>query len=636
MMKRLIYLFIFILGLNLSGCKDYLDIVPDNVATIDNAFVDKYTAEQYLFTCYSYLPNEAHPAKNVAFTAGDEMMLQKDIDRSHIQGDLGGTMYGQDIQDGYQNASSTMFDFWNGEKYGSKLWRGIRSCNIFMERIDEVKDLEDYERDRWVAEAKFLKAYYHFYLLRMYGPIPIADENLPVSSSPDEVKVFREPFDDCVNYVSDLLDEAMVNLPEMIIDEGLENGRITQTIAASVKAKLWMMAASPLFNGNSNLTLIDSRGTQLFPQQYDAAKWQKAADACKVAIDMAHANGKELYYYSAIRQMNDSTAKKMNIRHSVCDRWNSELIWGATNDDSKTLQRIGIPTWFSKMTDRHKEMRGIHCPPLRIAEQFYSKNGVPIEEDVDYDYDNRYSLTTVGDDHRYYIEKGHSSPVLHLNREPRFYATLAFDGSTWYGNGFFDDKNPQVMECMKGDIMHRNRVFTGYVVKKMVHYENSYSDNNSSSIQFYPFPVIRLADLYLMYAEALNEVKDAPDLEVYNWINLVRARASIPTVELAWTNHSSKPDKYKSKDGMREIIHRERMIELTGEAKRYWDVRRWKKSEIYMNSEIKAWDYRGKTSEEYFQIRTLEKFRFTQKDYLWPLRESNLIKNTNLVQNPGW
>ncbi|MCL3778948.1 RagB/SusD family nutrient uptake outer membrane protein [Prolixibacteraceae bacterium JC049] len=635
-MKYLKYLFTLFVALNFWGCNDYLDIVPDNIATIDNAFVDKYTAEKYLFTCYSYMPSIGNPGKNFAFTAGDENLMPSDDVRAYWEGDLGGALYGQDIQNGYQNVSKPFYDYWNGERNGKDLWKGIRTCNILIERIHEVKDLEDFEKSRWIAEAKFLKAFYHFYLLRMYGSIPIIDTNLPVSSSPDEVKVTREPFDDCIQYIINTLDDSMTDLPETIIDEGLELGRITKVIAASVKAKVLVMAASPFFNGNSNLTLKDHDGRELFPLQFDQEKWVKANEACKVAIEMAHAAGNSLYYFTPSKQMNDSTAWKMNIRNSVCERWNSEVVWGATNSDGRTLQRVGIPTWFSKMTDRHSQMKGVYSPPMRIAEQFYSKNGVPIEEDVDYDYQNRFNLTTVGNDHRYYLKKGHRSPILHLNREPRFYAALTFDGATWYGNGFYNDEDPHVLECKSGDVAHRGRVYTGYLIKKMVHYENSYSDNNSSSIQFYPFPIIRLSDLYLLYAETLNEVKSAPDEEVYSWINQVRERAHIPSVQDAWSQFSKFPTKHTTKEGMRAIIHRERLIELTGEAKRFWDIRRWKEAEVNMNSALRGWNFRGKTDEDYYQVLKLANVKFTQKDYLWPIPESNLIKNTKLVQNPGW
>src|SRR5690606_32063059 len=100
------------------------------------------------------------------------------------------------------------------------------------------------------AEVKFLKAFYHFFLMKLYGPIAIVDENLPISATPEETQVYREPIDVCVDYIVGLLDEAIEDLPPVLNDPGLELGRITKTIALAVKAKVLVWAASPLFNGN--------------------------------------------------------------------------------------------------------------------------------------------------------------------------------------------------------------------------------------------------------------------------------------------------------------------------------------------------------------------------------------------------
>src|SRR5690606_38133836 len=102
--------------------------------------------------------------------------------------------------------------------------------------------------DRWIAEVKFLKAYYHFWLFRLYGPIPLIKENIPVSASVDEVKRKRSTVDECVEYMVELIDEAAPDLPKKIVNRTFELGRITQPIAFSLKAIVLVTAASPLFN----------------------------------------------------------------------------------------------------------------------------------------------------------------------------------------------------------------------------------------------------------------------------------------------------------------------------------------------------------------------------------------------------
>src|SRR5690606_31337965 len=145
-------------------------------------------------------------------------------------------------------------------------------------------------------EVKTLKAYYHFHLLRMYGPIPLIRENLPISSGVDEVQIGREPVDECINYIVELLDEALAeeNLPLGIEDRTSELGRISKSVAASLKALVLVTAASPQFNGNPDyIDFTDPAGNPYFNATWEVGKWEKAAQACKDAIDICHEAGHE-------------------------------------------------------------------------------------------------------------------------------------------------------------------------------------------------------------------------------------------------------------------------------------------------------------------------------------------------------
>ncbi len=142
----------------LSACKkSYLDVVPDNVATIDNAFANRNEAEKYLFTCYSYLPQEGHPDKNPAFSGGDEAWTYWPMTEDFFYLDR------YNIARGNQNRAKPYINYWVGYD-GKSLWQGIRACNTFLENVDKVTDLQPYLKVRWIAEAKFLKAYFHWYL----------------------------------------------------------------------------------------------------------------------------------------------------------------------------------------------------------------------------------------------------------------------------------------------------------------------------------------------------------------------------------------------------------------------------------------------------------------------------------------
>src|SRR5690606_19872878 len=153
---------------------------------------------------------------------------------------------------GQQNAQSPIANYWDGQNNGRNMYQAIRDCNIFLENIDRVPDMEEYEKDRWRAEVKFLKAYYHFWLFQLYGPIELVDESLPIDADIDEIRGKRAPVDECVDFIVDLIDEATPYLPEVIESEASELGRITLPIALSLKAKVLVTAASPLFNGNAD------------------------------------------------------------------------------------------------------------------------------------------------------------------------------------------------------------------------------------------------------------------------------------------------------------------------------------------------------------------------------------------------
>jgi starch-binding outer membrane protein, SusD/RagB family len=160
--------------------------------------------------------------------------------------------------------------------------------------------------------------------------------------------------------------------------------------------------------------------------------------------------------------------------------------------------------------------------------------------------------------------------------------------------------------------------------------------NSVASYKTYPWPEIRLADLYLMFAEAKNEA-DGPGDEVFQYLNMIRERAGLSTVQSSWTNYSTNPNKFQSKDGLREIIHQERLNELAFEGKRYWDMRRWKKAAEFFNQPITGWNMTGSDAASFYQIRTVFRQEFiSPRDYFWPIEERELLRNPNLIQNPGW
>ncbi|MDR0700224.1 MAG: RagB/SusD family nutrient uptake outer membrane protein, partial [Tannerella sp.] len=544
---------------------DYLDVVPDNVATIDYAFHNRTACEKYLFTCYSYLPAHGGLNNDPAMAGGDETWT---ITRHWRISD--NTLL---IAQGKQSVTNPLMDFWNGANGGKSLWQGIRDCNIFLENVDKVHDLPDYEKKRWVAEVKFLKAYYHFYLFRMYGPIPIIDVNTPISASPDEVKFYREPVDAVVKYITDLMDEAVEDLPlERDIVASIEAGRINNLVAKSIRAKVLVYAASKLFNGNTDYAdRIDNRGVQLFPQEYDPEKWKLAADACLEAIEMCHAQDKRLYDLvdPTISMANDTFKLQTTYREAICNLWNCELIWGSVNYDCALLSRNAQAPIMVLATDN--VIGSEWSPTMKLVERYYSNHGVPISEDKEWFeqgwYADRYKVRPEPSSgiEKYLVKEGQKTAYLHYNREVRFYASIGFDRGIYFGNGYttFPD-NVKHLEARLGEYSGgyiSSCSATGFFAKKMHSFKNAVTRETNSVAEDYPFPIIRLADLYLLYAEALNEYS-GPSEEVFKYIDSVRARVGLEGVRKSWEKYSTNPQKPNNKETLREIIHQERTIEL--------------------------------------------------------------------------
>lgn len=623
----------------LSSCKKFMDVVPDNVATINNAFTLRNEAEKFLFTCYSYVPHDGDPNSNIGMLAGNEIWL------STSKRDL--SVQAWDIARGYQTSSTVICDYWGGGNGGIRLFQGISNCNIFLENIadtNKVKDLSATERARWIGEALFLKAYYNYLLLRSFGPIPINDKNLPISASPAEVKVYRQPFDSCVNYIAGLLDSAYTLLPMTILNRGTELGRVTKPIAAAIKAKLLVLAASPLFNGNPDYAnVVDNRGVHLFNSQEDNNKWIRAAAACKAAVDAANTAGFHLYYYpkSSLTNLSDATITQLNIRQAICDRWNSEKIWGLSNSRVGYLQNVTMVKLASQYSNI-SGARGQFGATLRMAELFYTSNGVPISEDKTLDFSQINQLRTATHEERFDVSEGYTTARLNFDRENRFYADLCFDGGVWYllSSPSGSDEDTYTLQAKLGQYGGNNEIGyenqTGYYIKKFVDYNFSYS-SNGVNVREYEWPEIRVADIYLLYAEALNESQDQPTSEVYRYIDSVRNRAGLQGVATSWTNYSKSPNKYKTKNGLREIIKQERQIEMAFEGTSYWDLRRWKDAAAEFNTAVVGWTTNQSSAISYYQPRTLFQQSFVApRDYLWPLWINELRTNNNLVQNPGW
>lgn len=435
----------------------------------------------------------------------------------------------------------------------------------------------------------------------------------------------RGNFDECVQWISDMYDYAWMGLP--VKQETNLFGRATRPAAKTLKAKLWLYAASPLFNGNSEFysnSLKDPvTGEHLMPQQYDESKWEKALEYALEAESECTLAGIRLY--ETDKDVTEELPYPENkfewrARMTYPDRTNNEIIWADTRLE-------GTYDWHNGAAPR-KDASGsgnswnLIAPTLESVKRFYSSRGLPIEEDPAF----------VPEEEYFHIGQyeGRSTAKLHLNREPRFYAWIGFH------NGWYElQRNNQkriVLEMKKNDLhgvgtRTRDYSLTGYLTKKAVH--PAYS-TESGPVQF-PYPIIRLAELYLMIAEASAHTGDLEKCKAY--LNKVRSRVGVPDVEVSW-NGVATLDQAK----LIEIVRRETSIELFLETELFWNAKRWKEAEKYLPGNPHGLNITGETEADFFKEVEVElTWRFDSPvHYLLPIPAKEVEIIQNLVQNPGY
>lgn len=656
-MKSKIIVLSLIIGLAsiLSGC-NYLDIVPDNTVEVTSLFENRERALSALSSCYRYLPNYEKVHRSMTM-AGDEWVPRLDADHAENR-DL---LKGMHLMQGWNNSNDPVLNYWSGQGGNNpinSLYQGIRLCNIFFENIDNVPDITPAERNDWVAQVKILKAYYHFYLTRLYGPIVIVDKNLEPFSTVEEVRQERQTVDSCFTYVVNLIDEVLYDAngnPKSDLNVERESafyGQIDQINARAIKAQILLTRASPLFNGNTEYfsNFANKAGQTYFPMEYKPEKWKDALDAIEEAISFAENRGKKLYEFTGQPKFWDVENFKeseiiqyaYNKRFSIVQPWNDELIWGFSGLDYEGQGGFAHATNMRSVAD--PTQAGFAWQWLgadyRMSELYYSKNGVPIEDDKTFNYENRLQITTIPDDnyHQGYMQAGEKTVSLYLNREPRFYAWLATDRGIWRTHDLSNDVKMRYNEFPGGRGSQHTTDFywSGLAIKKFVHPESG--TGHWARVIKFPYPIIRLSDLYLMYAEAYNEV-NGPGQPAYDYLNKVRAVGGLKPVEEVWSNANivKIPGKHLTKEGLRDIIQRERLIELSFEGHRYFDILRWKQADRYFLTPMKGWNTTGVDPEQFYVLMTLQpRVWQTPRDYLMPIPLSDINRNPNLVQNPGW
>lgn len=627
-MKNILITLSFLLLL--TSC-EYLDVVPEGKATQDDIWKTTQQAEKYRYYMRTYMPNLIGYDWSPDQFAGDDM----------ITGGVGTTYWfsSKSLIYGEENANVTYFGRWapystsGGTNYD--IYRGIRYAFYLLDNVYKVPDISPENAVRYAGEAWYLIGYYHQLLLEYYGPIILVKRYIPNDAPDSEIFVPRSPYDECVKYIAECYDKAAKLLPETVIDTEL--GLPTRMSALSYKARLLLYAASPLVNGNSDYVGFDNHdGTPLMNTTYDPEKWKKAMEAAAEAISVAEKFNSELgrqnfmLYTSADSSLPNDERGRRNYRDAFTkEHWNGLEFIEAKGDRGgcQTLQQLMGPRPIANNMSLGWKTTSV--PTMEAVEMYYTKNGLPWEDDPE---------TKDIDPYAYNAEAG--TVNLHLYKEPRFYASVGYDRGTYEIDG------KEITLYLRGGELHGSTLketdeyqsCTGYLCQKWIPKASTYSiPSNSFSFYYYAYPYLRLPELYLSYAEADFEYNGSLSTQSLEYINLVRKRCGLPTFQASWALAGGIPTGQK----LRKVLHQERSIEFLFEGRRFHDLRRWKEAPEVMNKQPRSWNRDGKTAEEFYQVieanqggrvRIFE----SPKSYWMAVPMSEINKNPNLVQNPGY
>ncbi|MGO4913202.1 RagB/SusD family nutrient uptake outer membrane protein [Leeuwenhoekiella sp. W20_SRS_FM14] len=448
-------------------------------------------------------------------------------------------------------------------------YRNIREVNLALSNIDtEASPFDQETKDLLVGELRFIRAFRYFELLRGFGEVPLMGDEVYELTSNFDALYDRKPIDEVVAYIESELDKAISLLPE-------SNGaRATDAAAMALKSRVMLYAASPLFTDGAD----------------DTAKWTKAAQAANDVMDLNR--------FSLVTNLDSDPSE--NFRKLFVTRtMTSEDIFMRFYMPASNSGGRAIPTERMNGPNGSGGWGG-NCPTQNLVDDFEMIDGSDIEDaGSGYDPQNPY-----------------------VNRDPRFYATVVYNGSILRDRAY-ESFVPNGKDSPDGNEPW-NTSPTGYLMRKFIQEDITLNDWNNMGAS--PWRYFRYAEILLNYAEAQNEAA-GPDQSVYDAVNAVRQRAGMPALSGL------------TKDQMREALQQERRVELAYEEHRYFDVRRWMIAMAVENKPAKSIEITRASngSLTYEDGIALEGKKFEEKHYWFPIPLSDITASGGkLKQNPGY
>jgi len=589
-MRKIFYSIFAITIICSYSCIDSLEITPDGRITLNDVWNDPDQTEAYLNTCYSY-----QFAEGMCYWWWSFLDSYSDsyYDSSVVLGVASTNWYNGAMTTSYDPLARGIDSWqpWNGYMF-PQYWEAIRHVNTFLEHIDKAAVDSEAKRARMKAEAIVLRNFYYFELCRKYGPLPFFSKPLPFDidlSTLERPTTFQQVAD---SIAYDL--DKVINVPELPwrITVSSERGRFTKAMAVTLKSRAQLYAASPLYNPSNNID-----------------HWRKALEYSEDAVKLLTTNGYELYYSQALGEASYEKYFLLMMDASL-DPTDKETIM---ENSSNLAMFNGHPSFLNGFPSRDDNGQAGACPTQELVDAFdMQSTGLPVINPA-----NRYQ----DDDHlqpNYVTGSGYDPTNPYVGRDPRFYASILYNGAYVPGPGLTVNSYEGGPDAIRYDNRYS---LTGYYQRKYI--DESVPTNIASGGYW---KKMRLAELYLNWAEAENEV-NGPTQKVYQILKVIRDRAHMPNIK------SGISDKAE----MRAYIQKERMTELCLEGFRFWDVRRWKILDQTDKVSTGIFCTRNPTNTFNYE-RFVVGYRYSWQDkfLIFPIPESEISMLGKEWQNPGW
>ncbi len=557
----------------LTSCKkDFLDIQPTHLVSDVSILADSMLFQNYVLNRYLGVKlsgNEGEGSPPGFGRAFEYAMLSSITDESMANHDDNTWL----IQRGQLAPENTGMagTIW------ARSYRSIREVNYALTNIDKV-NMSSGNKNRLTGELKFIRAFRYHDLIRNYGgAVLVGDKVTSLTDDLQDPSLFkRSTIKESIDYAVAELDDAAQRLP-LNNDNSWVLGRATKGAALALKSRLLLYAASPLYilanDPSAKPNYANGANTS------DPTRWQAAAAAAKAVMDL----NKYSLYQGGYRQL-------------FLSQDNNEVIFQRLY----TKNARHVPMELNNGPNGYNGWGG-NVPLQNMVDAYPMSNGKLITDPTSgYDPQNPY-----------------------VNRDPRFYATILFNGASYRGSTV-ETYTPGGKDSQEGP-SNWNTSKSGYYLRKFMD-DNNPIDNPWEVAGFQPWIYFRYAEILLNYAEAQNEAA-GPDASVYNAINAIRSRASVNMPDLPLG---------LNKEQMRAAIRAERRIELAFEEHRFYDVRRWTIAEVTEN--IPAYGVtvtRSGNTFNYNQKVALSGRRFDPQHYWLPIPRFEIqASGGQLTQNP--